>query len=124
LEYWALVWGTGIMGVTGVVLWFDNYWVERFGLGRVWIDVAEVIHYYEAWLATLAILVWHGYGTIFRPGVYPMNPSWLRGRMPADMYRHEHPGAPDAVVAKDKNPEADLAAHGNPIGHGHVAPPY
>jgi hypothetical protein len=93
-EYWALVWGGVIMGLTGILLWFDNYFVERWKLPGVVLDVALVIHYYEAWLATLAILVWHGYSTIFSPDVYPMNPAWLAGRMPQDMYTHEHPDGP------------------------------
>lgn len=93
-EYWALVWGTGIMTVTGVVLWFDNYFTERWHLPKGLLDVALVIHYYEAWLATLAILVWHVYGTMFNPEVYPMNPAWIAGRMPKDMYTHEHEAGP------------------------------
>ena len=50
------------------------------------------MHYWEAWLATLAIAVWHMYSTVFSPHVYPMNPSWITGMMPEEMYRHEHPG--------------------------------
>lgn len=88
-EYWALVWGTVIMIITGLLLWFDNYVIAIFPKGVL--DVALVIHYWEAWLATLAVLVWHLYSTVFNPHVYPMNPSWLTGRMPEDMYEHEHP---------------------------------
>jgi cytochrome b subunit of formate dehydrogenase len=88
-EYWALVWGSAIMIVTGLMLWFDNWFINLLPDG--FLDVALVFHYYEAWLATLAILVWHLYGTVFSPHVYPMNPSWLTGRMPEEMYRHEHP---------------------------------
>jgi hypothetical protein len=53
-----------------------------------------VIHYYEAWLATLAIFVWHGYSAVYSPHVYPMNPAWMGGKMPKDMYTHEHPEGP------------------------------
>jgi cytochrome b subunit of formate dehydrogenase len=88
-EYWALVWGTAIMVLTGFLLWFD-YWFIGF-LPKGVLDVALVIHYWEAWLATLAIAVWHLYSTVFSPHVYPMNPSWLTGTMPEGMYRHEHP---------------------------------
>jgi cytochrome b subunit of formate dehydrogenase len=87
-EYWALVWGTVVMIMTGFLLWFDNLAVAWFPKGAL--DVVLIIHYYEAWLATLAILIWHMYSTVFSPHVYPMNPSWLDGRMPADMYEHEH----------------------------------
>lgn len=93
-EYWALIWGSVIMTVTGVLLWFDDYFVERWSLPKGVLDVALVIHYYEAWLATLAILVWHGYSTILGPHVYPMNPAWLAGKMPKAMYTVEHPDGP------------------------------
>ncbi len=92
-EYWALVWGTVIMTISGFFLWFDNVAVKWFAKG--FLDVMVVIHYYEAWLATLAILIWHMYSVVFRPGVYPMNPAWLSGMMPEEMYRHEHPDDPD-----------------------------
>ncbi|MBU0741096.1 cytochrome b/b6 domain-containing protein [bacterium] len=88
-EYWALIWGTVIMVITGFALWFDNLVVQWFPRG--FMDVMLVIHYYEAWLAFLAILIWHMYATVFNPGVYPMNPAWIHGMMPQDMYEHEHP---------------------------------
>jgi cytochrome b subunit of formate dehydrogenase len=88
-EYWALIWGSAVMVITGLLLWFDNWFIQFLPKGVL--DVALVIHYWEAWLATLAIFVWHFYSTIFDPRVYPMNPSWLHGRMPEGMYRHEHP---------------------------------
>jgi cytochrome b subunit of formate dehydrogenase len=87
-EYWALVWGTVVMIITGLLLWFDNWFVNFLPKGVL--DVALVIHYWEAWLASLAILVWHLYATVFSPHVYPMNPSWLTGMMPEEQYRIEH----------------------------------
>ena len=106
-EYWALVWGAAIMSVTGTLLWFDNFFVERVGLPKGVLDVVLVIHYYEAWLATLAILVWHGYSTIFGPHVYPMNPAWITGTMPRDMYVHEHPEGPRLKVRVKRIYEED-----------------
>ncbi|RMF71338.1 MAG: hypothetical protein D6738_14170, partial [Acidobacteria bacterium] len=87
-EYWALIWGTIVMVVTGLMLWFDNELVQYFPKGSF--DVALMIHYWEAWLATLAILVWHMYWTVFNPAVYPMNPAWINGWMPESLYAHEH----------------------------------
>jgi cytochrome b subunit of formate dehydrogenase len=88
-EYWALVWGTAVMILTGFMLWFDNAVIQFIPKG--FLDVALVIHFWEAWLATLAILIWHMYSTVFSPHVYPMNPSWITGTMPESMYKHEHP---------------------------------
>ena len=87
-EYWALVWGTALMGVTGVMMW------AKVGVGnllaRWWVDVATAVHFYEAILATLAIVVWHFYQVFFDPDVYPMNGAWWDGKMPVEHYRHEH----------------------------------
>lgn len=88
-EYWALIWGNIVMIFTGLLLWFDNFFVNIFP--QKLLEIALVIHFYEAILASLAILVWHLYSTVFNPEVYPMNTSWLNGKMPRDMYEHEHP---------------------------------
>jgi cytochrome b subunit of formate dehydrogenase len=66
-EYWALVWGTALMGATGVMLW-AKVWVGNL-LARWWVDVATAVHFYEAILATLAIVVWHFYQVLFDPDV-------------------------------------------------------
>lgn len=87
-EYWALVWGTALMGLTGVMLW-GKVWVGNL-LSRWYVDVATAIHYYEAILATLAIVVWHFYQVFFDPDVYPMNGAWLDGKMPLEHYHEEH----------------------------------
>jgi cytochrome b subunit of formate dehydrogenase len=87
-EYWALVWGTVLMAVTGVMMW-AKVWVGDL-LARWWVDIATSIHFYEAILATLAILVWHFYQVFFDPDVYPMNWAWWDGKMPVEHYRHEH----------------------------------
>ncbi|MGL1903349.1 MAG: cytochrome b/b6 domain-containing protein [Fibrobacterales bacterium] len=87
-EYWALVWGMIVMTVTGFALWFDYVLVQY--IPKEAINVMRIIHYYEAWLAALAILIWHMYGTVFNPHVYPMNPSWFTGHMLKKQYEHEH----------------------------------
>jgi cytochrome b subunit of formate dehydrogenase len=77
LEYWAVVWGAIVMASTGLLLWANNL-AMRF-LPKSWLDVATSVHFYEAVLATLAILVWHLYATIFDPDIYPLNTAFLTG---------------------------------------------
>jgi len=101
-EYWALIWGMIIMAGTGTMLWFDDYVVRV--LPKVMLDVMLVVHYYEAWLATISILVWHMYATVLNPGVYPMNPSWITGKMPVEQHRHEHPGDTEVVSDHQESP--------------------
>ncbi len=59
-------------------------------LARWWVDIATAVHFYEAILATLAILVWHFYQVFLDPDVYPMNWAWWDGKMPVEHYKHEH----------------------------------
>jgi formate dehydrogenase gamma subunit len=87
-EYWAVIWGTVIMGLTGLMIWF-KLGIFAF-LPRWTIDVALAIHFYEAVLATLAIVVWHFYHVIFDPDVYPVNFAFLDGRVSEAHYREEH----------------------------------
>lgn len=89
IEYWAVIWGSLIMGVTGLMIWFKID-VTRF-LPRWAIDVATTIHFYEAILACLAIVVWHFYHVLFEPGTYPMNFAWWDGRVSKEWLEEEHP---------------------------------
>ena len=88
-EYLALIWGTAVMALTGFVLWFPVVFT-RFLPGWAF-EVARVIHFYEAVLATLAIIVWHFFFTIFHPREYPGRLSWITGEMTEHDYRHHHP---------------------------------
>jgi cytochrome b subunit of formate dehydrogenase len=76
-EYWAVVWGAVVMIATGLLLWANNLVLKL--LPKSWLDVATSVHFYEAVLATLAILVWHFYPVIFDPDVYPLNTAFLTG---------------------------------------------
>ncbi|MDY0109018.1 MAG: cytochrome c3 family protein [Candidatus Krumholzibacteria bacterium] len=87
-EYWAVIWGTVIMALSGLILWFPDLvtgwlpaWVVR---------VSAVVHYYEAILAVSAIIIWHFFYVIFMPSEYPMSTIWLDGRMPAHEWKAMH----------------------------------
>ncbi len=89
-EYWAVVWGTAVMAITGVLLWAVNF--SLAWLPKSWLDVATAIHFYEAVLATLSIVIWHFYFVIFDPEVYPMDTAWIRGVSPRRRDSHHPPG--------------------------------
>jgi formate dehydrogenase gamma subunit len=100
MEYWAVVWGTIIMGVTGLMVWFAID-VTRF-LPRWAVDVALTIHYYEAILACLAIVVWHFYHVIFDPDVYPLNLACWDGKVSEHWQKEEHPLDQEAIRRLDE----------------------
>jgi len=98
-EYWAMMWGSLLMGITGVILWFDNTSMGLFT--KLGFDISRTVHFYEAVLATLAIIVWHFYFVIFNPDIYPMNLSWLTGRMSEREMLEEHPAELARIKAQE-----------------------
>ena len=88
-EYWALVWGTIVMSVTGLLMWIYIDYIGVFS--KLDWDIARTIHYYEAWLAFLAIVIWHFYFVIFNPDIYPMSLAWFKGTVTEEEMAEEHP---------------------------------
>jgi cytochrome b subunit of formate dehydrogenase len=91
-EYLALIWGTAVMALTGLVLWFPTV-VTRWAPSWL-VEAAEVVHFYEAWLAFLAILVWHLFFVIFHPDEYPLDLTFLHGKVTREK-AEEREWAPD-----------------------------
>ncbi|MDF7798475.1 cytochrome b/b6 domain-containing protein [Pontiellaceae bacterium B1224] len=69
-EYWALVWGSVVMVITGALLTFEEWTLALFP--KWFFDVCLAIHYYEAILACAAIVIWHFYFVMFDPEEYPV----------------------------------------------------
>ena len=100
VEYWAFMWGTVVMTLSGLLLWFNNFTLRHF---PKWVsDAATAVHYYEALLATFSILLWHFYMVIFDPLIYPMDTAWLNGKVPADHYKHSRPAYYRALRAEER----------------------
>ena len=98
MEYFALLWGTVIMAVSGFVLWFEVPFLNRFPYWTL--ELATVVHLYEAILASLAIVVWHFYFTIVRPDVFPLSTAMITGTVSMHEMQREHPAelSPDGDV--------------------------
>jgi cytochrome b subunit of formate dehydrogenase len=88
MEYLALLWGSGVMIVTGLMLWFKVPFLNRF---QYWVyDLVTTVHYYEALLATLAIFAWHFYYTIYNPDVFPLSTTMVTGRISHEEMERDH----------------------------------
>jgi predicted CXXCH cytochrome family protein len=88
-EYWALIWGVVVMSATGLMLFFNTVFLSI--APKIFLDAATLVHLYEAWLATLSIVVWHFYFVIFNPEVYPLNKALITGVLSEEEMMHEHP---------------------------------
>jgi formate dehydrogenase gamma subunit len=121
-EYWALVWGTIVMAITGILLWAHDAVLAYLPHALAVLEVTTAVHFYEAILATFSILIWHFYFVIFDPDVYPLKWTVLTGRAPEHEVREEEeeaaPPAPDQTKppggAASKTPPSTASPTGEP----------
>jgi cytochrome b subunit of formate dehydrogenase/mono/diheme cytochrome c family protein len=84
-EYWAFVWGTIVMAVTGFLMW--NPITSAKFLPGEFIPAAKAAHGGEAVLAVLAIILWHMYGVHIKF----FNKAMWTGKLTEQEMLHEHP---------------------------------
>jgi formate dehydrogenase subunit gamma len=88
-EYWALIWGTIIMVLSGLLLWFPI--LTTHYLPGAFIPGAKALHGNEALLAISAIVLWHLYNAHLNPRIFPMNFSMFTGEISKHEMILEHP---------------------------------
>jgi cytochrome b subunit of formate dehydrogenase len=118
-EYLGLIWGTIVMTVTGFILWFKTEWLMYFPMWTY--DVARAIHFYEAILATLTIIVWHFYSVVFNPDIYPMSWAWITGNLTEHEMKMEHGLELEKIKAGERG-ELKEFGEAAAIGGGRVYP--
>lgn len=95
MDYWALFIGMNTMGITGLVLWFPEFFT-RF-LPGFFVNIAQVLHFFEAILAVAVKFFIHIGLAHFRPAVYPGDTSIFTGRTSPEKIMEEHPGEWSAI---------------------------
>ena len=104
MEYLAMLWGSGVMIVTGLILWSAVPFLNRF---PYWVyDLVTTVHFYEALLATLSVFAWHFYYTIYNPHVFPLATTMVTGRISHEDMERDH--------ALELRPPEEHAAHDEP----------
>jgi cytochrome b subunit of formate dehydrogenase len=112
-DYWAVFWGMGVIGGSGLILWFPVFFSSF--LPGSWFNVAMLVHGEEGLLAVGFIFTIHFFNSHLRPEKFPMDPVIFTGQVtdhelaeerPAEFERlalerrleaHEVPPAPDWV---------------------------
>jgi len=89
-DYWAVLWGTCLMGAAGLVLWFP---VAAANVLPGWMfNVALFVHGAEATLAIGFIFVIHFFNGHLRPGKFPMDLVIFTGAVSGHELREERAG--------------------------------
>lgn len=88
-EFWAVIWGSGVMILSGFFMWNVPLSLRLFPL---WVhNVFVIVHGYEAVLAFLAVIIWHMYNVHLNPEVFPMSRIWIDGKITGHELRRLHP---------------------------------
>lgn len=88
-DYWAVYWGAIVIGVSGLILWFNDLFA-RLLPGWVF-NVATLAHGVEAFLAVTSLFVVHFFNNHFRPGKFPLDTVMFVGSWPLHELKEERP---------------------------------
>ena len=88
-DYWAVFWGMGIIGSSGMMLAFPN--VTASFLPGWAFNVAMIVHGEEAFLAAVFLFTVHFFNNHFRPDkLPPPDVVMFTGSVPMDEFKREH----------------------------------
>lgn len=99
-DYWAVFWGVGMIGVSGLFLWFPVFF-GKFVPGWAF-NIATVIHSDEALLAAGFIFTIHYFNTHMRPEKFPMDTVIFTGTMTLHELQHERPLEYERLKAENR----------------------
>ncbi|MFH1263946.1 MAG: hypothetical protein V1495_10960 [Pseudomonadota bacterium] len=99
-DYFAVFWGVAIIGSSGLLLWFPEFFT-LFLPGWA-INIATIIHSDEALLAVGFIFTVHFFNTHFRPEKFPIDTVIFTGRTPLEEYKVDRPREYEELVASGK----------------------
>ncbi|MGE5283901.1 MAG: formate dehydrogenase subunit gamma [Actinomycetota bacterium] len=88
-QYWGAAVGVLLISVTGIMLWAEEFSMRFFP--KFVLDLALIIHGYQGLLGFVLLYLWHIYNVHLHPSVFPMNPSWITGKVSAEWLHREHP---------------------------------
>ncbi len=91
-EYWGVYWGMAVLGIPGVIMLLYGPQVLD---GIFW-----VTHTKEAVLAVTFILMVHISYSHFRPKTFPIDTTFLTGKMPLKRALEEHPEWAKKLIQK------------------------
>lgn len=111
-DYLAVFWGMGVIGSTGLMLWFPELFT--LFIPGWFINVATIIHSDEALLAVGFIFTVHFFNTHLRPEKFPMDVVIFTGRMSVEELERDKP-AEYAELLKNKKLEDSLVDPYPPI---------
>jgi len=96
-DYWAVFWGVAVIGSSGLILWFPEFFTN-LGLPGAFINIATIIHSDEALLAVGFIFTYHFFNTHFRPDKFPMDTVIFTGKVSLEELKEDRPREYETIM--------------------------
>jgi predicted CXXCH cytochrome family protein len=104
-EYWGLFLGGIVMSGTGLILLFPELVTQV--LPGIVVAATRVMHGLEATFAVSVVILWHSWGVMLRPEVFPLDTTIFSGKMSMSRLKHEHPLEYERLFPDRARAEAD-----------------
>jgi len=114
-DYFADAWGVFVFGSTGLLMWYPVFFTQW--LPGWTLNVAVILHGFEALLALSFIFTVHFFSAHLRPGKFPLDPVFLTGRITLEELQEERTREYRALVERGEledalvEPSSDLVRH-------------
>jgi len=105
-DYWAVFWGMGVIGGSGLVLWFPEVFSKI--LPGSWFNIALFVHGEEGLLAVGFIFTIHFFNSHLRPDKFPMDPVIFTGRVSEHELMEERPAEYERLRAGRRLDEIEV----------------
>jgi cytochrome b subunit of formate dehydrogenase len=115
VDYWAILVGMNTMGLTGLVLWFPEFFATL--IPGYFINLAQILHLYEAIMAVALKFMVHIMVAHLRPEIFPLDKTIFSGKISATRMRQGHSGEwEEKTGSQGKSPVSPISEEG-PTGH-------
>ena len=112
LDFFGEVWGLIIIGGSGMVLWFPEFfsgWLPGWSF-----NIATVFHGYEALIAAGFIFIVHFFNVHLRPDKFPLDAVMFHGRGTLEYREEEHPALVEEIEGRLDGPVSNTAVLDHP----------
>jgi cytochrome b subunit of formate dehydrogenase len=92
IHYFAAAFGNTVMVMSGSAFLFPDFWASILPAGWAFYfqDIMRLAHPHEALLALVVIAFWHWYNVHLAPGRFPMQWTYLTGKITREHQMEEH----------------------------------
>ncbi len=92
IHYFAAAFGSCVMVISGSAFLFPDIWASHLPYGWAYYaqNIMRIAHSHEALLALVVIAFWHWYNVHLAPGRFPMQWTYLTGKITREHQMEEH----------------------------------